>query len=84
MRNKTVILITYIKMSDPISKLKYLPWASSGSPWVLTTGCPGKKGAKWALTPIGPIPGPPNEKEKPPFVKSSESISAASIPLRPP
>jgi hypothetical protein len=27
-------------------------------PPVLTTGCPGKKGARRSTTPIGPIPGP--------------------------
>lgn len=36
-----------------------LPSALLGRPWVLMTGWPGRKGAKWALTPIGPIPGPP-------------------------
>lgn len=24
-----------------------------------TTGCEGRNGARWDLTPIGPIPGPP-------------------------
>ena len=29
------------------------------SPPIFTTGCDGKKGARCAFTPIGPMPGPP-------------------------
>lgn len=32
---------------------------TAGSPPVGITGCDGRNGAKCALTPIGPMPGPP-------------------------
>src|SRR5476649_2600648 len=48
-----------------ISRMLELPHGAADSAWialappVLTIGCPGRYGARYAATPIGPMPGPP-------------------------